>query len=247
MHTSCSLPIFGVDFGVFRPISGCVASKNDKSDCVVISEKKDGTASFRAANEVDITTDDTTRVFVLIIESGLLPIEFTHIRGMAQGANNLILWGIESVVGEDRMILQKSNDGHSYTDLKSYNELRPSDFEFIDENVGSLRSYYRFKIISTEGKETLSTAIAITNENGSKGTVNIFPTPTSDVINFESQDKIVNVELINLAGQRIFSQAFDTQTFSLNLRSFLTSSGMYIARIKLEHNQIITKKISLVD
>lgn len=248
VHTSCSALVFGEDFGIFSPIAGCVATQSDKANCSEADLSALSGAQFRVINEVSVTEIfDTTTVYIYLIELGSLPIDFTHISGRGVGTDNLISWGIESVVGEDRMILQKSNDGETYSDLEYYTDLKAGQFQYLDTNVKSKRSYYRFKIISFDGLATYSRAITISNKKLNSGDINIFPAPTTDIINFEAQDKIVNLEIINLAGQNIFSQTFETQNLSLDLRSYVATSGIYIARIKLENNQIITKKISLVD
>ena len=67
----------------------------------------------------------------------------------------------------------------------------------------------------------------------------IFPNPTSNVININSESNIQQVELYNLQGQRVAMETGNVKTLSLNS----LSSGMYIMKVTTD-NGTSTYKVS---
>ena len=246
VHTSCSADIFGVDFGVFRPINGCVAPAKDKGNCVIEGSATISSKYRNASVEVTSYTTDTTMVY-LVLDFGLLPIDFSFFQGMAVKENNLLEWGIELVVDEERMILEKSTDGVNFTALTYYTNLQRGNFEFTDTKVTTERSYYRFKMVNVNGNETYSRSISINNKNVGTGTINVFPVPTMDVINYAADKTISNIMIIDLTGKLIYSQPQNSNSVQLNTANLNIGAGVYFTNITLEDGSVITKKLSVVN
>ncbi|MCX6251589.1 MAG: T9SS type A sorting domain-containing protein [Bacteroidetes bacterium] len=74
----------------------------------------------------------------------------------------------------------------------------------------------------------------------SKASITMYPNPVTDYININSTVNIKEVQVINLIGQVVLSQRFDTKTVTLNTTGL--KSGVYNLKVKLE-NGIVNKKI----
>ncbi len=246
VHTSCSADIFGVNFGIFRPISGCVASKNDKSDCQIVGNERPIEVFSRNATEVTSIVADTTRVFVLIIEGGLLPIDFGYITGQAKGSDNLIQWNIQSVIDEDRMYLQSSSDGIRFNDLATFSNLEEGDFAVLDEDVSSRVTYYRFRIVSVNGSETISRSISVSNSQFKTEDVEVFPNPVIDEINFKADMKITKINIMDLNGRTVYSGINDSSQLSLEKSAINLDKGMFMVILQLENDRVVSKKLTIL-
>ncbi|GLR19454.1 hypothetical protein GCM10007940_40700 [Portibacter lacus] len=246
VHTSCSVWIFGQDFGIFRPISGCIASKNDKSDCVIYENKEAYQNTGKRAEQVNQFTVDTTDVIVYILPFGNLPIDFTYMWGRAQETNNLIAWEIATVINEEYMFLQYSNDGINWENLTKYRDLKAGNFDFLHENIESATTYYRFKMISTEGGESFSRSINVHNKNMKTKDVDIYPNPTADVIHFASEEKIEYIEIYDLSGRLISLKNIGANSVQLSKSELEVSGGIFIAAVYLENNFKVLRKVTFL-
>jgi hypothetical protein len=81
--------------------------------------------------------------------------------------------------------------------------------------------------------------------SNSSSTVSIYPSPVSDELTIETGTlKVKNVEIIDLAGKTMLNIPGSTkETPAQTINVSRLSSGMYFARIYLNNNEIIIKKI----
>jgi hypothetical protein len=74
--------------------------------------------------------------------------------------------------------------------------------------------------------------------------VKVFPNPVSNSFNISIDEPGFNqyqVEILNLAGQTIFSESFPNPQISINTENF--TSGMYLLKIKTENGKAFTGKL----
>ena len=72
--------------------------------------------------------------------------------------------------------------------------------------------------------------------------VMIYPNPVVNLLNIKADEEIVNVELMNLMGQRIITQKVNELTHQINLTDL--QSGIYIVKVELE-NSTVTRRIAV--
>ncbi|WP_235296913.1 T9SS type A sorting domain-containing protein [Portibacter marinus] len=242
VHTSCSEDIFGVDFGVFTPIKGCVASKNDKLQCIDFSNPDAVPGNFTIAPQVYC---DQTYVVVLLDGVGLLPIDFGSVTGRAISSNNLITWSIDAVVGEEYLILQSSSNGVAWSDIMKTKNPQIGEFKFLDKNVDSEITYYRFKMISFNGDDTYSRSIKVANKQIKDKGVTVFPNPVKDVVNFKSEFKIQSVRILNVSGQVVHVQNIEAHQADINTQLLGIDAGIYYMEFNVENQERVIKKLSI--
>jgi hypothetical protein len=73
-------------------------------------------------------------------------------------------------------------------------------------------------------------------------TTTVFPNPTSDVINIQSEDIIKEVNLIGINGEMVKNIVTNTDNLTFNVSSF--TPGLYILHINTD-NAMITRKIEI--
>jgi PKD repeat protein len=74
----------------------------------------------------------------------------------------------------------------------------------------------------------------------SKATISMYPNPVADYININSTVNVKEVQVINLIGQVVLSQSFDSKKITMNTTSLKT--GVYNLQVKLEDG-VVNKKI----
>jgi len=71
--------------------------------------------------------------------------------------------------------------------------------------------------------------------------IKVFPNPSIDEVNIESNKPIVSVSIINLLGQEVYNKQLNAFSSTLNISSL--DSGIYLIKIHQEDGNLIEKKI----
>lgn len=83
------------------------------------------------------------------------------------------------------------------------------------------------------------TSIGVTDDDDkSISLINIYPNPTKNNLTINTRQKIKNIEIYNIYG---IKQKVDNNKNTLDLKNY--KKGIYMLRIHIENNQIITKTI----
>jgi hypothetical protein len=70
----------------------------------------------------------------------------------------------------------------------------------------------------------------------------VFPNPATDFIRLETEsNEMTNLEIYNISGQLIATEIINSMEFSLNVSNF--AKGLYLVKIQLADNIVITRKI----
>lgn len=119
--------------------------------------------------------------------------------------------------------------------LTSTNVLGSTDFHFYDEFVDVYVSTSGLGVIKfTIDLETMS--VIDSDLLANKSTV-IYPNPATDVVNIESKENIISVEIIGLTGQKLMnSTAKQINVSHLN-------KGIYIVKVQLANGNVETHKL----
>lgn len=72
-----------------------------------------------------------------------------------------------------------------------------------------------------------------------EGDVRVFPNPASTVLNFESEESIVGVEMFNMQGQMVKTESGDIRSLSISD----LSEGIYMVKIKTSSSERIQKVV----
>lgn len=134
-------------------------------------------------------------------------------------ANNTSWNGIKIEGNAYGLILPNTKIDNGYFYMYTDNSILPEGKISYNENSNSTDTI-RASIFDLENKA-----------------VNIFPNPTGDFINIQTDESVKSIKILNLYGKAI--QSFNTDLKRIDVRSL--SNGIYVLFIELD-NKIITRK-----
>jgi hypothetical protein len=131
------------------------------------------------------------------IQAVSLPIELANFEVEKTVENQVaIQWETLTETNNDYFTVERSRDGETWKILKIVNGAGTSsevnNYSTIDESPLQGISYYRLKQTDFDGTETFSETKTIRIDKMENTKINVFPNPTSDVINIELNGIVVN-------------------------------------------------------
>lgn len=137
-----------------------------------------------------------------------LPVELLEFNAIKDNENVLVYWSTASEINSNYFIIQKTEDLNNWKDVTHVDaqgisniEVQYSDYDFSPYNSVS---YYRLKQVDLDGAYTFSNIAMVNFNQNSELSYNIYPNPTSNVINVSFQEKKnYKVTLSNSIGQNI--------------------------------------------
>ncbi len=141
--------------------------------------------------------------------SVLVPIKLSSFEVLKSGKTSVVKWTTSNEVDNSRFIIERSNDGITFTSIGSVDGSGSSNavnnYSFKDNNPLAYKNYYRLKAISVTGKTDLSAVKLLIFADAN--TVFIYPNPFvgnhfNAVVNV-SKTQQGTVHLIGADGKRI--------------------------------------------
>ena len=237
VHTSCSQQIMGKDFGLFRVVSGCIATTPNKLEC--------SGSSRNVTYSITTQWTDTTMVVITVPQS--LPIEIANLKASHFDGNNRITWEVLSVINEDYIEVEKSTDGRYFYPI---NKIQPitvkayyvDDMECLTNDI----TYYRLKMVSMDGSYQYSDITSIRNKT--TNSLQIRPNPTDGDITIEHNgDDEFSYEVIDIFGEMKYKNDSHSATNTVIPFSMLgLNTGTYILIIDFGNGDVHYEKIVFI-
>ena len=259
VHTSCSAPILElthpvelqngeyVSIGnIMTPVSGCVATNGNQANCNTSPQHFDRNQIMTRA-EVTTQFVDTTRVY-LVSNNTVLDIQFGGFEVESRKTNNLVSWEIISVIGEEKLNLQKSYNGSDFLDVIEHRELSAGRYNYKDLDIKKSVNYYRLSVTNYDGGIRYSDIILNRRPEISRS-LSIFPRPSNDIITIridgsDSDIGIAGVDVYDLNGKLMVSRINISDHYSTYEFSGLDlPAGLYMIRVKLSDGDILHDKL----
>ncbi len=183
-----------------------------------------------------------------------LPLELTRFEVNSTNKQALISWTTQSEVNIEKFEIERSTDAINYEYITALNatgsEGNTASYEYSDYLSGNGTTYYRLKIIETDGSSYYSDIRSVNTESVDV-TFDIFPNPV------HKKDRLLMLELdnpkyayplhaeiMNIDGQIIYDETFTLETgynvFPIRLSNNI-SSGIYIVRVNKNGNMLSKK------
>lgn len=260
VHTSCSELIFGVQQGnLFTPLAGCVSPQKKRGDCNTVKSAiyDDYQIKTRSVEETTpevqevinaaaqyVTTFQTDITLVeLTLTSQLLPINFGALSAANRTDDIHVSWEILDVVNEEKLILEKSYDGLTFSEVETYYYLQPGKFEYFDKEIEAELLHYRLAVYNYEGKVTYSDIF--TNLRSLKEVrFDAFPNPARDLLHInlygnKSKVNMTRLDLVDMSGRTVISRQGETESIDVST----VGAGLYMVRAELSNGERKYKKI----
>ncbi|MFM2327413.1 MAG: hypothetical protein RIR31_1615, partial [Bacteroidota bacterium] len=179
------------------------------------------------------------RVVVTVTSSGPLPIKVYYLNGAKDNNGNTLNWKAECSSTEAIFEIERSDDGRRFATINTIvaSQLRClQPFSYSDNNIVAGTTYYRIKIIDTDGKITYSSIIKLGgSQQKEMMLVRILPNPVSNIAQLNiTTIKKDNVELaiLSLEGKVMYKNTVQLQAGSSNISLDVSklSKGTYFVR-----------------
>jgi hypothetical protein len=109
-----------------------------------------------------------------------LAIKLSNFAAKNQGNTNLITWNLATENKGDYVILDRSNDGKTFTTLTKVNANGSTpNYQFTDLNPTEGVNYYRLCLVSVDGSKTYSNVVSVNNAGIVNNAITIFPNPVT--------------------------------------------------------------------
>jgi len=180
-----------------------------------------------------------------------LPIELTSFTGKIMDTSNLLEWTTASEENTEWHIIERSKDGRSdwievgRTKAKGFSN-QHINYQLRDEKP-MVKSYYRLRSVDFDDYENYSEIIYLERKITGFDVINIYPVPTSKLLNIDfetTENQQVEITLIDMLGKMITTRSVNAivgiNTVALDMGNL--ANGVYFITI---NNGIerITKRV----
>jgi len=205
------------------------------SDDVVIGALADGSGANKAFFD---------NLIVGSISTTPLPITLNYFNVKKQLGNVLLEWQTASEINNDYFTIEKSTDALRWSTLSKIsgagNSNQIINYQSIDNEKLSVTNYYRLKQTDYNGDYSYS-EIQTIQENPKSSRIVVYPNPSSEFVNIESNETIVRIEIYNLNGRQQLIEKPNQDYYSINVSTF--PKGIYVFKIISSTNTTIEKVI----
>ncbi len=178
----------------------------------------------------------------VIIEFGILPVEWLYWRAKAKEDHVFLSWATASEINSSHFEIERSRDGktfHSIGQIQSFGNTQDTRlYEYMDDQPLQGISYYRLKQVDLDGSVDYTSLIEVYfYDETDIPSVLVYPSPTSDHIRLSTQlptASWVEITLFTPSGNLISKQLLpSTQGYNewgIDVADF--PSGMYYYRLQ---------------
>ncbi len=181
----------------------------------------------------------------------VLPVELASFTGKTMAKTNMLEWVTASEENTEWHVIERSKDGRSdwsevgRTEAKGFSSQLIS-YELEDEKPMA-KSYYRLRSIDFDGHVDISDVIYLERQVEQFDIVNVYPVPTSKLLNidFETiEDQQIDITLTDMLGKVISTRPVNSvagmNTATLEMGNLV--NGIYFVTINNGQNKI-TKRV----
>jgi hypothetical protein len=200
-----------------------------------------------ANHYLDYTGANNLNWFTLAPYNTSLPIMLSGFTATCQSAAVLLQWQTQQEINSDYIEVQAGTDGSTWTalgQLKARGNIFTTQQYTFTDNTGNGRKYYRLKLVDLDGSFRYSPVYKVGCDI-KDFSVTTFPNPVTinaDIIFNGLQKKQVRIELLNAAGQLVYSEYIGAvgnyKRHSIAMTGFAT--GTYYLRTRAEGDYIKT-------
>ena len=171
--------------------------------------------------------------------TSVLPVKFASFNAIINNKQTNLTWTTASEINNKGFEIERSLDGVNFEIIGfvkgNANANRINKYSFIDDNHAS--AFYRLKQIDFDGKFDYSNIISV---QGNDLLIDITPNPFNNVIEINSNGHLLNVEVLDITGKIVISEAINGSKTTLNTASL--NNGVYFVRIN-NGESVITKRL----
>lgn len=208
------------------------------------------TTYYAQATSGGCTTTSRTPVTVTV-ESCILPIQDSHLRGITDGSINHLFWELSAISPALTFDIERSPDGQQFQAIGSQAAgTQDGDqllFNFVDRSPLPQDNFYRLRYIGPDGDLTHSNTVRLRLTDPSAA-FTLSPNPSAGPVRYEFYSRTASqtsLDIIDMYGRTVYHQAASTlpgiNTWTLHLSHL--SPGPYSLRAHQGPTQHIAKLV----
>lgn len=190
---------------------------------------------------------NTKASFNLTLTGSALPIKLSSFTGEVNSKNNHLFWHLESIENNERLIIEKSEDGKNFTAIATLTneDARKLTNTFVDFKPFIGNNFYRLCFVDKDGTREYSNILLLKRKDAIL--VSVYPNPVKGnaiTLQISTQEKgNYAVVLTDIAGRTVYTQNYHLPVgnTTLNIPTVNKAASIYQLSL-LQHNKIITTK-----
>jgi hypothetical protein len=184
-------------------------------------------------------TNNTPQGSVTVLNAVGLPVHFTSFAAKANGCKAGLAWTTAQETGSKYFDVQRSADGIRFESIGSVEAKgdagKGGEYVFTDENPISGKNFYRVKQYDVDGKGLATNTQSVTISCGT-AKIDLFPNPTSEIVNVKGLNGKNIVKLLTISGQEVMRNETEMGTYSMQVSGL--ASGTYQVQV-VKNGEII--------
>lgn len=179
---------------------------------------------------------------ILIRTSTLLPLTFIYFKTALNKETVTCLWETKNEINVKSYHVQRSYDGKTFETIYTIKALGDNTYKFDDNltNNEQLSLFYRIQSEDFDGKIQSSQIEQVRRNVSSNYTLNIYPNPTSSILNVNFNETIKELKIVNQLGQTLILKSPNSNNASLNVGEF--PKGIYYVIVKNKNEKVASNK-----
>lgn len=203
------------------------------------------TGVYQGMRYVEFVVTGFSSVAIAYKSSTPLNIGLGDITATNVDKHNRIDWKTYEEAAGDKIILQRSSDGKSFTDLISIDAKGvPSSYTYWDEMPYSGMNYYRLKMSDANGIVTFSKIVSAFVNDKDAFAIEVFPNPASDNLTvniYGNTNAPAQIIISDISGRIVTT--LPVQNKKLNMNTSGWDSGIYLLKYADSNRQQIIKVV----
>ena len=174
-----------------------------------------------------------------------LPVTLTYFMGTHTAAGNQLSWHTAAEQNMAAFAIERSDDGKEFTETgRVAARNQPGNYSFKDAGTTAPVTYYRLKIMNTDGSFSYSNTLSMRNISETDFSVMAYPNPATDVLHLRVHAAATGGQAIltDVTGKTVKTQAIVGSNDAIDIRGI--SAGMYLLHYSdATHNETIKVNI----
>ncbi|MCX6295990.1 MAG: hypothetical protein NTX97_07980, partial [Bacteroidetes bacterium] len=149
-----------------------------------------------------------------------LPIELLSFTGYSLANGNQLNWVTATETNNDFFDLERSSDGIEFYKIATIdgagNSTSIKNYEYYDANPLDGLNYYRLKQVDFNGDFFYSNIISIDKSIIENTFIQVFPNPSSDIVNIITSNNITSLFIYDMIGNIVYSNSTAQKSFQFD-------------------------------
>jgi hypothetical protein len=187
--------------------------------------------SVRSLTRTNVTSFSP---FAVGLPSVVLSVELIDFQAVKHNSTIDLLWQTASEKDMSHFDIEQSTDGKTFSKMgetKANN--KASKYQFLNHTPLSILTYFRLKIVNTDGSFTYSKVVSVSF--GKKLTVKAFPNPVNNELTIDafSDAKSLDFEVVDIVGRSVYQKKEQNTegSKSLTINTLGWASGIYFLSV----------------